>query len=169
MAFITIILIFSILSFLLGIILSYVKYIFPVKKDLVVVEIDDLLPQSQCAQCGYSGCYPYAEAIVKNNENINKCIPGGSDLEFKIAKILNTENPEELLHNSFYQNEKKKYSTVLIDEKNCVGCSKCAFFCPVDAIIGAPNFMHTVLQKYCTGCNICLLHCPTNCIKIIKK
>lgn len=166
---ITVVLIFSILSLFLGIILSYIKYSFPIKKNSVVVAVDNLLPQSQCAQCGYSGCYPYAKAIVKDGENINKCIPGGSDLTFKIAKVLNIENVEKYLDSSATKNEKKIYTTVLIDEKNCVGCSKCASFCPVDAIIGSPNFMHTVLQKFCTGCNICLLHCPTNCIKIIKE
>ncbi|AAM67676.1 RnfABCDGE type electron transport complex subunit B [Buchnera aphidicola] len=166
---ITIILIFSILSFLLGIILSYVKYIFPIKKNSIIAEVDDLLPQSQCAQCGYSGCYPYAKAIVKNNENIDKCIPGGNNLKFKIAKVLNIKNIKYSLDNLNAKNEKNIHTTVLIDEKNCVGCSKCASFCPVDAIIGTPNFMHTVLQKFCTGCNICLLHCPTNCIKIIKE
>ncbi|WP_295164888.1 RnfABCDGE type electron transport complex subunit B [uncultured Buchnera sp.] len=165
----TVILIFSILSLFLGIILGYIKYVFPIKKNPIVVAVDNLLPQSQCAQCGYSGCYPYAKAIVKDSEKIDKCIPGGSDLIFEIAKVLNIENVEKSLDSSAIKNEKKIYTTVLIDEKNCVGCSKCASFCPVDAIIGAPNFMHTVLQKFCTGCNICLLHCPTNCIKIIKE
>ncbi|WP_186821883.1 RnfABCDGE type electron transport complex subunit B [Buchnera aphidicola] len=165
----TIILIFSILSLFLGIILGYVKYFFPIKKNPIVVAVDDLLPQSQCAQCGYSGCYPYAAAIVKKNENIDKCIPGGNDLKFKIAKLLNIENIDKSLDGLTVKTDKKDHTTVFIDEKNCVGCSKCASFCPVDAIIGAPNFMHTVLQKFCTGCNICLLHCPTNCIKIIKE
>ncbi|WP_367682238.1 RnfABCDGE type electron transport complex subunit B [Buchnera aphidicola] len=163
-----IVLVFSFLSFLLGIILGYFKYIFPVNKNSVVVLVDNLLPQSQCAQCGYSGCLPYAEAIVNKNEKINKCIPGGKELILKISNLLNIEKIDKYLDNNIkLYNEKKKYTTVLIDEKNCVGCSKCAAFCPVDAIVGSPNFIHTVLQKFCTGCNICLLHCPTDCIKII--
>ncbi|WP_367678285.1 electron transport complex subunit RsxB [Buchnera aphidicola] len=159
------ILIFSILSFFLGIILGFTSYKFQSKKDPVVEIINELLPQSQCAQCGYSGCYPYAEAIVCHSEKINKCIPGGTDLIYKISRILNVETSS----NDSLIKKKTFNTTVLIDEENCVGCSKCAIFCPVDAIVGAPNFMHTVLQEFCTGCNICLSHCPTNCIKIKKR
>ncbi|WP_187312797.1 RnfABCDGE type electron transport complex subunit B [Buchnera aphidicola] len=161
-----IILIFSSLSFLLGLILSYSDYIFPKTIDPIINKINDILPQSQCAQCGYPGCYPYAKAIINENEKINKCIPGGSDLIFKISKLLNLDKSLEDIN---VQNKSILYTTVKIDENNCVGCSKCAIFCPVDAIIGAPNFMHTVVQKFCTGCNICVSHCPTNCIKIIEE
>lgn len=160
------VLIFSLLSFVLGLILSYTNYIFPVKTDSIIKKINDMLPQSQCAQCGYAGCHPYAKAIINQNEKINKCIPGGSELSLKIAELLHLDkNVEEIsIHN-----QPILYTTVKIDEKNCVGCAKCASFCPVDAIIGAPNFIHTVVQKFCTGCNICLSHCPTNCIKIMKE
>ncbi|QCI20727.1 RnfABCDGE type electron transport complex subunit B [Buchnera aphidicola (Brachycaudus cardui)] len=158
--------IFSVLSFFLGMILSIAAYKFQLKKDPAIEIINELLPQSQCAQCGYSGCYPYAEAIVSNSEKIDKCIPGGADLISQIAKVLNIEIPLDIL---LIKNKEIFNTTVLIDEKNCVGCAKCATFCPVDAIIGAPNFMHTVLQEFCTGCNICLSHCPTNCIQIKKR
>lgn len=158
--------IFILLSFFLGIILGFTTYKFPLKKDPAIETINKLLPQSQCAQCGYSGCYPYAEAIVCNSEKINKCIPGGIDLVSRIAEVLNVDIPS---NNSIIEKKEIFNTTVLIDEKNCVGCSKCAIFCPVDAIVGAPSLMHTVLQDFCTGCNICLLHCPTNCIKIKKR
>lgn len=164
MSIITIILIFSFLSFLLGLILSYSNYIFPVKIDPIINKINSILPQSQCAQCGYSGCYPYAKAIINKHEKINKCTPGGNELVLKISQLLNLDKSLEDIN---IENKLISYTTVKIDEKNCVGCSKCAIFCPVDAIIGAPNFVHTVVQKFCTGCNICLLHCPTDCIKII--
>lgn len=165
MSIITVTCIFGFLSFVLGIILGCTSYKFQSKTDPAIEIINELLPQSQCAQCGYSGCYSYAEAIVKNAEKINKCPPGGNDLILNIAKKLNIKVFKKNLN---FQDEKQN-STVWIDEENCVGCSKCVSFCPVDAIIGAPNLMHTVLQKFCTGCNICLLHCPTNCIKIKKN
>ncbi|BFR91921.1 RnfABCDGE type electron transport complex subunit B [Buchnera aphidicola str. APS (Acyrthosiphon pisum)] len=158
--------IFSFLSFLLGIILSFTAYKFRSQEDPIVAIVNELLPQSQCAQCGYSGCYPYAKAIVENSEKINKCIPGGTDLISAISSVLSIEVPEK---NLIITHKKQKNNTVLINESNCVGCSKCASFCPVDAIVGAPNFIHTVLQEFCTGCNICLLHCPTNCIEIKKE
>ncbi|WP_284443408.1 RnfABCDGE type electron transport complex subunit B [Buchnera aphidicola] len=160
--------IFGTLSFLLGIILSFTAYKFQFKKDPAIEIVNKLLPQSQCAQCGYSGCYPYAKAIVQNSEKIDKCTPGGADLILEIADVLNIEESKEnlIIKN---KNKKLKHSVVWIDEKNCVGCSKCATFCPVDAIVGAPNFIHTVLERFCTGCNICILHCPTDCIKIKKE
>nr|WP_187308569.1 RnfABCDGE type electron transport complex subunit B [Buchnera aphidicola] len=161
-----IILVFSILSFLLGLILSYTDYIFPVKTEALVNKVNDILPQSQCAQCGYSGCYPYAKAIINKNEKINKCVPGGDDLLIKMSKLLNLDKNSKDVNN---HNASFVYTKVKIDEINCVGCSKCVLFCPVDAIIGAPNFVHTVIQNSCTGCNICILHCPTNCIKIVEE
>lgn len=166
MSIIIIILIFSFFSFILGLILSYVNYIFPIKTDSIINKINSELPQSQCGKCGYPGCYPYAKAIINKNEKINKCIPGGEQLILTITKLLNLDKNVENIN---FKNKSLLYTTVKIDEKNCIGCSKCAAFCPVDAIIGAPNFMHTVVQKFCTGCNICLSHCPTNCIKIIKE
>ena len=166
MSIIIIILIFSILSFFLGLILSCANYFFPLKSDPIINQINNELPQSQCAQCGYSGCYPYAKAIVNKNEKINKCIPGGNELILKIKKLLNLDKN---LENITIENQSFLYTTVKIDEKNCIGCGKCAIFCPVDAIIGAPNFMYTIVQKFCTGCNICLSHCPTDCIKVIKE
>ncbi|QCI19696.1 MAG: electron transport complex subunit RsxB [Buchnera aphidicola (Brevicoryne brassicae)] len=161
-----IIIIFGILSFVFGIILSFSAYKLQLNNDPMIESVNELLPQSQCAQCGYSGCYPYAKAIVRNSEKINKCTPGGASVTLKISELLNIEKPVE---NVFIKNEKIFDTIAWIDERNCVGCSKCALFCPVDAIIGAPNFLHTVLKDFCTGCNICLSHCPTNCIKIKKR
>ncbi|ANZ22784.1 electron transport complex protein RnfB [Buchnera aphidicola (Diuraphis noxia)] len=155
--------IFAMISFLFGIILGFTSYKCQLKKDPVIESVNELLPQSQCAQCGYPGCYPYATAIVKNSEKINKCLPGGSNVILEISNLLNIEKP---INNVVIKDVKIFHTVAWIDEENCVGCSKCVLFCPVDAIIGAPNFIHTVLQNFCTGCNICLLHCPTNCIKI---
>ncbi|QCI24635.1 RnfABCDGE type electron transport complex subunit B [Buchnera aphidicola (Muscaphis stroyani)] len=155
------ILFFGTLSFVLGVILSYTANKFRTEIDPIVEKINRLLPQSQCGQCNYPGCYSYAKAIIKKNEKINKCTPGGSELELKISKLLNFKTSLK----TTVINEKKIFYTVWIDEKNCVGCSKCASFCPVDAIVGTPGFVHTVLQKFCNGCNICLSHCPTDCIK----
>lgn len=158
--------IFGMISFLFGIILTFTAFKFQSQSDPVVESVNELLPQSQCGQCGYSGCYPYAKAIVKNTEKINKCTPGGTNVILKISELLNIEKSVE---NVFIEHNKIFNTIAWIDEKNCVGCSKCVLFCPVDAIIGAPNYLHTVLKDFCTGCNICLSHCPTNCIKIKKR
>lgn len=124
--------------------------------------VNKQLPQTQCGQCGFSGCRPYAEAIVKG-EAINKCPPGGKFAINALAKLLNEAalelDPE---HGSYMAP-----SVVEIREEECIGCTKCIQACPVDAILGAGKLMHTVIRDECTGCNLCIDPCPVDCIDII--
>ncbi|XBC40853.1 MAG: RnfABCDGE type electron transport complex subunit B [Buchnera aphidicola (Nurudea yanoniella)] len=142
--------------------MSYVLKKYKSNSDSIVEKIDELLPQTQCAQCEHPGCYAYASAIENDNENIDKCIPGGSEVVLNIANLLNYDDSEYKKLNFF---ENKLPHIVVIDEDNCVGCSKCRLVCPVDAVVGSYNFMHTVLPMMCTGCDLCISLCPTNCIK----
>jgi Na+-translocating ferredoxin:NAD+ oxidoreductase subunit B len=122
--------------------------------------IDALLPQTQCEQCGYHGCRPYAEAIVNGEADINQCPPGGSEGIAKLAALLGRTplplNPE----NGF----EKPRTLARIIEADCIGCTKCIQVCPVDAIVGANKLMHTVLADDCTGCERCVPACPVDCI-----
>ncbi|CUR53640.1 Electron transport complex subunit RsxB [Serratia symbiotica] len=155
------ILILSIFGFLFGLILGYAAWKFKVIEDPISEKIDDILPQSQCGQCGYLGCRPYANAISKG-EAINKCIPGSTQVMLKLATLLNiTPQP---LNNKISSNMESHIA--YINEINCIGCTKCIHICPVDAIVGAPKKMHTVISDLCTGCDLCIKICPTNCIKI---
>ena len=126
-------------------------------------QIDDLLPQSQCTQCGFSGCRPYAEAIAAGEAQINQCPPGGAQGIAKLAALLHKEpiplNPAHGVE--------KPLAAALIDEQWCIGCTLCIQACPVDAIVGAPKRMHTVLLMQCTGCELCVAPCPVDCIEMI--
>ncbi|XBC38286.1 MAG: RnfABCDGE type electron transport complex subunit B [Buchnera aphidicola (Floraphis choui)] len=153
---------FSILSIFFGFLINYVLYYYSIDSDPIIDKIDELLPQTQCAQCDYPGCYAYASAIGNNNERIDKCIPGGNEVVFKISSLLNND---ELEYNCMNSSNDVFSKIAIIDEENCVGCSKCRLICPVDAIVGSYNFMHTILPHMCTGCNLCISICPTNCIK----
>ena len=126
-------------------------------------KIDALLPQTQCRQCSYAGCRPYAEAIAKGEADINQCPPGGEAAIVALAQLLGRD-PKPL--NAQYGVTKPKMLAV-IDEQLCIGCALCIQACPVDAIIGAAKQMHTVIADECTGCELCLPPCPMDCIHMM--
>jgi electron transport complex protein RnfB len=157
---ITAILVMALGAVLLGGALGYAAVKFKVEGDPLVEKIDAILPQTQCGQCGYPGCKPYAEAIAKGEAEINCCPPGGDDGVRKLADLLGREfKPLSGEHGI----EKPK-SVAFIDEQTCIGCTLCIQACPVDAIIGAAKQMHTIVAAQCTGCELCLPPCPVNCI-----
>lgn len=147
-----------------GIVLGFAARRFKVDADPIVEQIDAILPQSQCGQCGYPGCRPYAEAISGSGENINKCAPGGEQVMLKIAELLAVD-PQPLEGDAAQAEPVRQVA--LIDEENCIGCTKCIQACPVDAIVGATRAMHTVVSDLCTGCNLCVAPCPTDCITLV--
>ncbi len=153
----------SVLSLLFGSLLGFASRRFRVENDPITDQIDALLPQSQCGQCGYPGCRPYADAVGYHNEAINKCAPGGEKTMLKIAGLLGVEPQPPDGENSAHQPERK---VALIDEASCIGCTKCIHACPVDAIVGSAKAMHTVIGALCTGCNLCVAPCPTDCIEM---
>ena len=126
----------------------------------LVDDIDALLPQTQCTQCGFNGCRPYAEAIASGKAELNRCPPGGSAGIAKLAALLGRE--AKPLDPSCGVAGPRRIA--LIDEARCIGCTLCIQACPVDAIVGAPKMMHTVIAALCTGCDLCLPPCPVDCI-----
>lgn len=153
----------SVLGLIFGGLLGYASRRFKVEEDPIVEQIDAILPQSQCGQCGYPGCRPYADAVGNNGEQINKCAPGGEQTMLKLAALLNVE-PQPLGDEAAREPERK---VAWIDEANCIGCTKCIQACPVDAIIGAAKHMHTVIEPLCTGCELCVPACPVDCIVLV--
>ena len=126
----------------------------------LVDQIDALLPQTQCTQCGYKGCLPYAQAISDGIAEINQCPPGGAAGISKLATLLRVE--EQPLNSEF--GSEKPRQVAFIIEQDCIGCTKCLPPCPVDAILGANKQMHTILTADCTGCELCIAPCPVDCI-----
>jgi electron transport complex protein RnfB len=151
------------LALLLGAVLGYAALRFRVEGDPVAERINALLPQTQCAQCGFPGCRPYAEAIARGEADINQCPPGGEAGVRALAELLGRE-PKSL--NPTHGAEKPK-RLAFIREPECIGCTKCIQACPVDAIVGAPKLMHTVIAELCTGCELCLPPCPVDCIDLL--
>jgi len=121
--------------------------------------IDALLPQTQCTRCAYSACRPYAEAVAKQEIPINRCEPGGPEVIAAIAQMLG-QPPLPLFH------PPRPTQVAKIREEDCIGCARCLPACPVDAILGARRWMHTVITEDCTGCDLCLKSCPVDCIEM---
>src|ERR1700730_6671227 len=128
----------------------------------IVARTDALLPQTQCTRCGYSGCRPYAAAIAGGEAQINQCPPGGRATIQALADLLG----REFLPMNPANGMESPPRVAWIDESRCIGCARCLAPCPVDAIIGAAKFMHTVLAERCTGCELCLPPCPDDCIEL---
>ncbi len=129
----------------------------------LIARIDAVLPQTQCRQCGYDGCLPYASAIARGEAQINQCPPGGESGVARIAHVvgcaavpLNPANGVE-----------KPLALAVIDETLCIGCTLCIQACPVDAIVGAAKRMHDVVAELCTGCELCVPPCPVDCIRMV--
>ena len=127
--------------------------------------IDALLPQTQCRQCGYDGCRPYAEALAAGRAEINQCPPGGEDGIRDLATLLNM--PFKPLDPQF--GVIRPPAVAFIDEQACIGCTLCIQACPVDAIVGAARMMHTVIAQECTGCELCIPPCPVDCIGMVPS
>ena len=153
------------LAAVFGALLGFAAEQFKTEGNPIADEINNILPQTQCGQCGYPGCRPYAEAIA-NGEAINKCPPGGEAGIQALADLLDVEViPLDEEHGE----EKLGPAVAFIREDECIGCTKCIQACPVDAILGAAKQMHTVISSECTGCDLCVEPCPVDCIDMIRE
>ena len=147
-----------------GLLLGYAAVRFRVESDPIVDKVDAILPQTQCGQCGFPGCRPYAEAVAGGEADINRCPPGGETVILALADLLGVD-PKPLDEEV---GEEKAKTVAFIDEQTCIGCTLCIQACPVDAILGAAKQMHTIIQSECTGCDLCLPPCPVDCIEMVK-
>jgi len=129
----------------------------------LVERINDLLPQTQCGRCTFKGCKPYATAVARGEADINQCPPGGDGTAAALADLLGRE-PKRV--DPKFGIMPLRAEVAWIDEPACIGCTKCIQACPVDAIVGASKFMHTVIAAQCTGCELCIPPCPVDCIEM---
>ena len=146
------------IALIAGIGLSLVSSKLPADEGDLVEQVNKLLPQTQCAQCGYPGCRPFAAAVVDGSAAINLCPPGGEETVRKLADLLGRD--------VIPLAESIVPAVAVIDESRCIGCTHCRNACPVDAIVGAHQLMHTIIESECTGCELCIAPCPVDCISM---
>ncbi len=156
----TAILTIAVIALAAGLALSYASRTLPADSGDLVEQVNELLPQTQCAQCGYPGCRPYAAAIVEDGAPINLCPPGGDTVVRRLADLLGKEVIP------LAEEPATARAVAVIDEPLCIGCTHCRTACPVDAIVGAHQLMHTVIESECTGCELCVAPCPVDCIRM---
>ena len=153
----------TLLAAVFGLLLGYANIRFHVEGDPITDQIEKILPQTQCGQCGFAGCRPYAEAIAAGEADINRCPPGGEAGIMALSDLLGIDAKplcEEV-------GEVKEKHIAHIDEQTCIGCTLCMQACPVDAILGAAKHMHTIIAQECTGCEKCIEPCPVDCITMV--
>ena len=154
----------SLLALLLGLGLGYAAIRYQVKGNPLVEQINAILPQTQCGQCDFPGCRPYAEAIASGEAEINQCPPGGQEGVDALAVLLSVDS----LALNQEHGETKPKRVAVVDEKVCIGCTLCIQACPVDAFVGSSKVMTTVIAEECTGCDLCLPVCPVDCIDMVE-
>ena len=147
-------------ALILGAALGFAAIQFKTQGNPLAEQVNAVLPQTQCGQCGFAGCKPYAEAIIQGKAEINLCPPGGKEGVQRIAELLGRDCSR------LKSVEETPKQRAKIDEQNCIGCTLCIQACPVEAIIGAAKQMHTVVSDICTGCALCIPPCPVECIDI---
>lgn len=150
------------LALLLSVLLGASALLLKAKGGPLIARIDAILPQTQCGQCGYPGCRPYATAITNGEADTNQCPPGGEAGAHALAKLMGVEYKPLNANHGIH----KPQSVAFIDEAICIGCTLCIQACPVDAILGAAKHMHTIIASECTGCELCLAPCPVDCITL---
>lgn len=155
----TAVVVLGLLGVVLGAALALARARLATDEDRTVAAVDALLPQIQCAQCGYPGCRPYAEAVVAGAA-LDLCPPGGQATAAAIANLLGREGEAPVVGTP-------SECVAFIDEEACIGCALCIEACPVDAIAGAHKYMHTVIESRCTGCELCIPPCPVDCITLL--
>jgi len=150
----------TVMGIILGALLGLAAKFLAVKENPLEEELKEMLPGSQCGQCGYVGCSQYAAALAKGEAPVTLCPPGGKAVIEALAKKLGVTADTS-------EHEEKGPEHAFIVEDLCIGCTRCIRECSTDAIMGANKLMHTIIVDACHGCAKCVKVCPTDAIVMV--
>lgn len=149
----------TILGVALGLLLGLAARYFAVEGNPLVTELEQLLPGSQCGQCGFPGCTGAAQALADGKAPVTLCPPGGRAVAQVLAAKLGGDADLSCVKESVPM-------IAEVREEICIGCTRCFKVCPTDAIMGAAQQIHSVFREACTACGKCEEVCPTESIKL---
>lgn len=147
------------MGLVLGFLLAYAAKVFHVETNPLIGEVEEMLPNTHCGQCGFAGCGAAAEAMVDGKVEVTCCPPGGKNVATAIATKLGISLDMD--------DTDEAPAFAIINSELCTGCTRCFKACPTDAIIGATKQMHAVIRQACTGCTACETACPEDCISMV--
>ena len=150
----------TMMGVVLGGLLGVAARFLAIKENPLEEELKEMLPGSQCGQCGYVGCSQYAAALAKGEAEVTLCTPGGKAVAEALAKKLGVTA-------DLSGHEEKGPEYAFINEALCIGCTRCIRECSTDAILGANKLMHTIIIDACHGCGKCSKVCPTDAIIMV--
>jgi electron transport complex protein RnfB len=150
----------TVMGLALGGVLGMAAKYLAVEGNPIEGEIQEMLPGSQCGQCGYVGCAQAAAALARHEAPVTLCPPGGRALAEALAAKLGVKADLSGVADDGPR-------LALVAEEICIGCCRCLKVCPTDAILGAAKQIHNVIREACTGCGACVDRCPTEAMTMV--
>lgn len=185
-------LLLGIVGFTAAIVLYFVSKAFKVIEDPRIDEIAAVLPGANCGGCGYPGCRPLAEAIVKAGSIEGAFCPVGGDktaqliadilgvsatsAEPKVAVVRCNGSCEHAPAKSFYNSTLScSFAHSLFAGESacaygCLGCGDCVASCKFDAMyMDSVTKLPIIIEEACVACGACVTACPRNIIELRNR
>jgi len=181
----------SIIGAIAGSALAYASLKFKVETDPRIDEVLKALPNTNCGACGYPGCRPLAEAIVKGSADMSSCRVGGDKVAKAIAAIMGTTScavkvkliarllcggGNDKCGKKFEYHGVKRCDAVLLVgggdklcDHGCLGYSDCVLTCKYDAMRMGDDGLPVIDPEKCLSCGKCIAACPRKLIQLVPK
>ncbi len=169
------------LTILLSLLLIFANKKLFVQEDPRIDIVEEMLPHANCGACGFPGCRPFAEALVKGDAPPAKCTVSSEEGIVQIAKFLGVEAGEQekivarlacagginvARNRAKYEGLETCRAAAVVTGGGkgcfwgCLGLGDCEDVCDFDAIHMNGFSLPVVDEDNCTACNDCVEVCP---------